>query len=156
MMDRSHEQFGDSIDLFHSTVEQDMIQRLSDHFKLKSIERITVFCEYFGPHSFAGNHESTDPKTLKMFDVAIYKKGFIAPKQFIDIFTGATYMPGIAYHGNLNNIFVEQVRNDTEQFDEGVVCKAQVKDRVLMTKIKTKHWLERLKEKFPKEWEKFV
>ena len=45
----------------------------------------------FGKKSFAGQHEQDDPKDIVLFDVNPHKKGFISPKQFIDILgTGKT------------------------------------------------------------------
>lgn len=156
MMDHTHDQFGDSIRLFQETVAPELLERLGEAYHLKKLERVTAFCEYFGPNSFAGWHDPVDPKELKLIDVAIYKQGLMGPKEFIDTFIGAAFMPGVVYYGNLNQPFIERVKNDTEQLNEGVVCKAQVGKQVLMTKIKTKRWLERLKAKFPKEWEKLV
>ena len=55
---------------------------------VKKPERITAFTEFLGPSSFSGTHVLDKPKTLKLFDVFLFKKGFIKPKRFVEMFNG--------------------------------------------------------------------
>lgn len=43
-------------------------------------------CRVFWKNSFAGNHEESDEKQLKIFDINMYKKGIVLNKEFIKIF----------------------------------------------------------------------
>lgn len=113
---------------------------------------------------FAGTHQADDPKQLKLFDISLYKKGFILPKQFANMFStdiGAE----VVYEGYFNNELIQKVRdNDLDVvLNEGIICKgnndAKVANKygpVWMTKIKTQQYLNRLKAVYQDEWEKFA
>lgn len=46
----------------------------------------TAFTEFFGDSSFAGGHVLGEPKQLKLFDVYLFKKGLMKPRQFVKTF----------------------------------------------------------------------
>jgi len=115
---------------------------------LKNPESAIVYCEFFGPGSFAGNHRMVDKQhmDLVLFDVDIYRKGLLPPDQFVDHF-GALDIPVLCYRGPLTTAYVENVKADSEELEEGVVVKTVYKKQVDMCKIKTRFWLQRLKTK---------
>ena len=55
--------------------------------------------------------ENNDPKDIVIFDVNIHKKGFIPPKDFVNIFKNL-HIPQVVYQGK----FTEQVTK--QYFDE--------------------------------------
>lgn len=124
LFDESDPDFGSAIPLFHETMADGLI----DIFKKKyrDDQQITVFMEFFGPNSFAGKHEPADPKELILIDVSLYKKGLIAPREFVKNFDSVPSAE-VIYEGNLNEVFIEAVRNGEYPVVEGVVVKvAQV------------------------------
>jgi hypothetical protein len=151
--------FGQSIEVFQDTMGQDIIDRVKNYYSpkvFKNFERIVVFCEFFGENSFAGTHDENDEKYLKMFDVHLFKKGFIPPQEFIKIFDKFDNAAELIYQGNLNASYIEEVRQNLNgKLDEGVICKGVVDGRVHMTKVKTQDWLDRIKANFV-DWEKLV
>lgn len=114
----------------------------------KGIERITAFTEFFGPSSFAGSHDETEAKELKLLDVFLFKNGFIPPKTFKKMFEGRDYFPEIIYEGNLNKQFIIDVRDSKYPVDEGVICKGDD----YMIKIKTHAYFEKLRNNFDDTW----
>lgn len=111
-------------------------------------ERAVFFFEFFGPNSFAGNHEDEEHDVV-LFDVSVYRKGFIPPREFIELFEWNVDTPVVLKQGNVNAEFIELVRTGmiNNLTFEGVVCK--MKHPKLGTsisfKIKTLQWLAKLK-----------
>jgi hypothetical protein len=126
----------------------------NDDKDFKNAREVTVFGEYFGPNSFAGWHTPEDKKNNKMnvviFDVDLFQKGIMKPKDFILKFSHLD-IPEVIYEGNYNQSLIDDVRNNYYNLNEGVVVKgttltkkSQV-ENVFMTKIKTNAWLEKVK-----------
>jgi hypothetical protein len=117
----------------------------------RNIQNFIVFCEWYGPNSFAGRHiDPKDQMNLVLFDVNPVTKGFVDPKRFIEDF-GHMEIPRLIHHGNLNQEFINSVKRNDYGLMEGVVCKAKAQDKshqIWMVKIKTDDWLDRLKNKF--------
>lgn len=122
--------------------------------EFRNSKTITVFAEYFGPNSFAGWHDPKDKENnlmeLILFDVDIFQKGLLKPKDFIKKFDHLG-IPEIVYEGNYNQTLIDDVRNNVYGLDEGVVVKGTTKtkrkdvENVFMTKIKTIEWLKKVK-----------
>lgn len=152
LFDRSDEQFGSAIDLFLGTIADDIVTTVVSSFRVTDF---IVFTEYFGPNSFAGTHHDADEKTLKLFDVNLYKKGIVPPREFVKAFGDKEYSAQFLGVHNLNSTLIESVKSNTELV-EGVICKG-VNDRgqLWMTKIKTDKYLDRLKNHYGNNWEKY-
>lgn len=136
---------GKSIELVNDVYGKSLTRRFTD----KRFERAIAYFEFFGPNSFAGNHEESDEFKVVLFDISVYKKGFLPPKDFLDMTAGLD-VPKVVHVGNANQLFEQQVRDGTHPnvSFEGVVCKYVLrKDQVGMFKIKTQAWLDRLKDK---------
>ncbi len=116
-------------------------------FRQQGYEKAVSFCEYFGPNSFAGEH-SDPPETMDviLFDVNPHRRGILDPAAFLKLF-GHLHIPNYLGERCLDSHFVEAVRDG--QLDgvgqEGVVCKAVLKNQLKMTKVKSRTWLVRLR-----------
>lgn len=154
IIDNTHEHFGGAIDIFMNKYSDDLARIFTDNKNYRNSRTFTIFMEYFGPNSFAGQHIDTDVKDVLLFYIFQFKKGFIVPKQFVKDF-GALGIPEVIYKGELTEDFIREVKEDIFGLDEGVICKGVRKtkgnDIVWMTKIKTLNWLERLKKDFGEE-----
>lgn len=153
LFDESDEIFGEAIPLFHDTMAKDIEAVLKKKFR--DDNPVTVFMEFFGPNSFAGQHESNDQKELVLFDVNLYKKGLISPRDFVKYFNTTTNSAKVVYEGNLNEEFIKDVREGKYDLDEGVICKGGKNHDLWMCKIKTNAYLKRLKETFHDKWEDY-
>jgi len=149
MIDQNHPDFGQAIPLFLEKYG-DGLSTVFKNKDYRNTKNFIVFCEWYGPNSFAGHHDPNDKMELLLFDVNPIKKGFVGPKQFIDDF-GHLGIPELIHHGNLNIDFINQVKRNDFNLMEGVVCKwkdNRKAHQVWMVKIKTDAWLNRLKNKF--------
>lgn len=118
-------------------------------FKDLRVDNATLFFEFLGPQSFAGNHVDGDDFSVTLFDVDIYKKGLMMPDDFLDHF-GHLKIPSLLHHGKINWEFANQVYESKlpGMTFEGVVCKAKHPKKTpqpVMFKIKSIAWLEKLK-----------
>lgn len=115
------------------------------------ITEFTAFAELFGPNSFAGQH-TNEPKDVILFDINLHKKGLIPPEQFAKLFKNL-HIPEIIYQGPLTPEFVKKVRE--ELLNEGVVAKGGTNHEIWFCKIKTYHYLNKLKEKFQENYQQY-
>lgn len=134
--------FGNTIKIFNDIGLADQIAEIAINNKWREI---VAFMEYYGPNSFAGRHNDADAKTLTLFDVSIHKQGMLGPKQFLQLFK---YLQIPKFLGNYNwtRGFIEKVFNneiDGVTF-EGVVGKAGEGHKLVMSKAKTKIWLDKV------------
>jgi hypothetical protein len=149
MIDRTNEQFGIGIDIFLNKYGE----KLDNIFrtKYKKVLSFVVFCEFYGDNSFAGQHLESDSKDVVLFDVNQYQKGIIDPFEFVDNF-GELGIPKIIYKGDFNEELVSDIKNNKYNLSEGVIIKGIKKTKksseVFMAKIKTKEWLNKVKDKF--------
>jgi len=104
----------------------------------------------FGKNSFAGQHDPNDEMDVILFDVLLPKKGFVHPKDFIKNF-GHLDIPKLIYEGNFNKSFMKDVEDNVFNLKEGVVVKGVERDRVWMSKVKTKDWYNKLKNLYGEE-----
>lgn len=121
----------------------------------RDFDNIKVFTEYLGTRSFAGLHQDDDPKQLVVFDVLLEPFGMIGPRQFVADF-GHLDIARVVYEGKLTGQFVEDVRSGKFKVPEGVVCKGGTGGSDLwMAKIKTRAYMERLKQHFDEDWKNY-
>ena len=158
---------GKGIEIFMDTMANEVIYRIKDYEgkQFNNLQRITAFAEFFGENSFAGTHYEQDTKELKLFDTFLFKKGFLTPKDFVKLFGDWDKSAEVIYQGNLNDPFIQAIRQNTlegQELFEGVICKGVSKKikspyhgDLWMTKIKTQAYLDRLKNVFADDWEKY-
>lgn len=117
-------------------------------FRAQRWQKAVAFFEYYGPRSFAGNHDPDDEHTVKLFDVAGDKKGLLEPRPFLKLFGDLDHAT-LLYRGNANQNLIEAVRSgELEGMTfEGVVCKGSYVSPglPLMFKLKSQAWYDRLK-----------
>jgi hypothetical protein len=153
LFDESHPIFGEAINL----IKDKYGKFLNEYFLSKDFQNARecqAFFEFFGPNSFAGNHDPNDKKDVVLLDILIGHKEryFILPQDFVKL-GKYVQIPEIIYEGNLNDEFIKDVREGKYPVYEGVVCKGREKSGAFMgkqwmCKIKTNKYLEDLKTKF--------
>jgi len=143
LMDETHEFLGDAVGLFETKYSDS----LSGIFKDERWQKVTCFFEYHSPNSFAGFH-APETHDVTLLDVNVYKKGFLPPNEFVRTFKDVD-IPRLLRRGNVNATFEEEVRSGTLEgmTFEGVVCKAMVKRKFWLFKIKNRAWIDKLKER---------
>jgi len=115
-------------------------------------DSMIVYCEFWGPKSFAGEHEVNDDHVLTPIDVAIYKQGLLATDGFVEKF-GADFDLGYLGVQAWDQPFVDAVRWST--FDgmsfEGVVGKSGSGHQRKAIKLKSKAWVEKVIQQYGEE-----
>jgi len=131
---------GGSISLIKEKYEED----LSRIFVKQKWASIVCFFEYYGPNSFAGHHIDKD-LTITLIDVNPYKEGILQPAKFIELFKYVD-TPKVLFEGHITTDFVDKVKSSNMKgmTFEGCVCKGTEKNRIIMFKIKSNAWLEKL------------
>lgn len=142
LIDENTKPLGKSIKILKDKYEDD----LSMVFKEHKWRDVICFFEYYGPNSFAGQHIDTDELTTTLIDVNPYKEGILAPRDFIRYF-GHLDIPNVLFEGKVTPEFIDKVKqsNVPGMSEEGCVCKGIDKNQIVMFKIKTNAWLDRLK-----------
>ena len=147
LFDQNTPLYGPAVQIFNDRIGDGVVEQIRQAYG-KKVERITAFCEFFGPNSFAGTHQEGDLMTLRLFDVSVFKKGFISPKEFSQLFN-ADWAAQLDYKGPLSQEFIDSVRNGQNELFEGVVCKGGESHGLWRTKVKSVAYLERLKASYP-------
>lgn len=118
-------------------------------FKEQEWKDALCFFEFWGPSSFAGTHNFEEKMDVTLIDVNPFKQGILYPADFIRLF-GHLEIPTVCYSGFVTTELFDQVKQSTlpGMTCEGVVCKAANDNTKMpiMFKIKSKKWLDRLKE----------
>lgn len=159
LFDHTDPDFGPAIPIFMEKFSPQLCELFKQDAFLREQQEITVFTEFFGPRSFGGLHLPDDPKELVMFDVWVYKRGLMGPKEFVKTFSGVVPTAKVIYQGKFGGQFADDVRKGKYASDgvfEGVVCKTGTGGRDLfMCKIKTDAYLTKLKAVFHEKWQNF-
>lgn len=113
------------------------------------VQSLTAFAEYAGPNSFAGSHDSEDPKSLILFDVTQDGR-MLGPYDFLQRY-GHLPIPRVIYRGKFKGQVLEDVYEGRLGVAEGVV----VKGDGWMAKIKTRAYQEKLKSRFGESWQDY-
>jgi len=88
---------------------------------------------------------------LRLIGVFLFKKGFMAPRDFVKTFGDLPYAAEVVYDGNLNKQFIEDVKTGKYPVYEGVVAKGDD----FMVKIKTDVYFKRLNEVYGTEYRNY-
>ena len=150
MIDEKHPQFGKAVTLFLNKYDEGLSRVFTDKKEYREIRNFVVFSEYFGEKSFAGYHETDDIMDIVLFDVNMFQKGWVKPKDFIDNFNHLG-IPRLMYHGNFNRSLISDVKEGKFDVKEGIMAKGLRRTKgdelVWMTKIKTQDWFDKLRRK---------
>lgn len=144
MVDHKDEQFGKAVNLFMEKYSENLMYVFGRKYNQDRKAIFTVFGEYVGPNSFAGRHVIGDPMDIVLFDVWIYKNGWVKPQKFIDNF-GHLNIPKVVYEGEMTDEFIYDIQTNRYKLDEGVIAKGEQDNDVFMCKVKTKSWLNKVK-----------
>lgn len=122
---------------------------LSKVFRKQRWDKATVFFEFFGPTSFAGQHFDEEHDVV-IFDVAVHRQGFLEPRPFLKLFDHL-HLPTLLHHGNFTHELQDQIANSELEgmTFEGVVAKGpwdKKTGRPLMFKWKSLAWIRKLKD----------
>jgi hypothetical protein len=140
--------FGEALPLFQQTLAEPLTRTFRD----QRWDTAVVFCEFWGPGSFAGVHVPGEPKRLTILDVAPHKQGILGPRDFLDLFLGRWFLPERFEVPRFLGItrwtrgYVDSVRRgDVEGVTfEGVVGKAGEGHHQIRSKAKTQAWIDQV------------
>lgn len=161
LIDKTTPFWSEMVEIF----ERDLKRPLENLFKNKDFRdyrEIIVFGEFVGDNSFAGFHEN-EPHKIVVFDLMVGHKQrkFLKPRDFIKTLRGLIEIPKVIYEGNLNDQFIQDVRDNKFGLKEGVICKGNETSGafcggVWSCKIKTNEYFEKLKAKFAENWKNYA
>lgn len=134
--------FEEAICIFNNKYAEDLDKIFRENKIFNRIEKVTVYGEFFGKNSFAGQHDWNEDHDLIIFDVFFYKKDYLSPANFLKVFDSIK-TPLLKYTGPLTE---EYIRGVEDEEGEGHVYKGVDNDKVFMGKIKTIKWLDKVKE----------
>lgn len=147
LLDASEQPLGEAVHLFN----EKYADALESIFRKNRFQKATAFMEFYGENSFAGFH-AEEKHDVMLFDLHVYKKGMLPPKEFLKLFEGKVETAPLLYEGKATASFIEQVRTSNLEgmTFEGVVCKGALDNRrrPVTFKIKSEAWLTRLKTKY--------
>ncbi len=149
MFDRTHPEFGASIDVFISKYEADLNKVFREKI-YRDYKGMVAFCEWVGPNSAYGLHAPGETLDTILLDIAPSDRGagFVEPRTFLKYF-GHLDIPQVIYDGNMNRQFIEDIRVGKYPVKEGVMCKGVQQNnkgrRVWIVKAKTNAWLDGLR-----------
>jgi len=147
LLDARHPILGEAIGLIQDRMEDDLCRI----FEKMRWHEATAFFEFWGPSSFAGWHLPGEEHSVTLIDVKPFKHGILNPDEFLDLF-GHLHVPKLVHRGNMNAEVEEEIRSSRMPgvTFEGVVCKIKTSGKQQspeMFKVKTRAWLQRLKDK---------
>lgn len=154
----AHPGLSDCIDLFN-----EQIKPLGDYLlsaKYSTYSEITIFTEYAGKQSFAGQHQPNDPKRLYVIDVLLDSE-FLPLTNFVTDFGTGLWLPldcfpTIVYNGKYSGQFVQDIRSGKYPVNEGVIVRSpHPKHNSYRAKIKTHAYMERLQHEFKDNWHNY-
>jgi len=145
-------QFFEGVKIFDEKFSEGLDELFRTEKRFRGIDRITVYGEFFGDNSFAGIHDWNEPHDIFLYDVFLYKKGYLPPREFKDVFQENFDCCIQFWNGLFNEEIVKKVESNTMnrkfKLEEGMVFKGVEEGKVFMFKIKTDEWLQKVKEKY--------
>jgi hypothetical protein len=115
-----------------------------DNKLFRGVDTITVYGEFYGPQSFAGQHYWYEDHDVIIFDMFLYKKDFVKPRDFIDIF-GHLDIPKLLCSDILDEQMIRDIESNYCNVKEGLVLKGVDEGKVFMIKVKTLEWLTKIR-----------
>jgi hypothetical protein len=92
LLDPNEQPLGEAVQLIEQLTDE-----LGKRLKKERVQKATFYFEFLGDSSFAGTHEDDEHRVV-LFDIDIYKRGLLPPKDFIK-FTDGLPVPEMVYHG---------------------------------------------------------
>lgn len=124
LIDETTPFWGEMVTVFKDTVQEPLEKLFSKDKDFRDYREIIVYGEFLGENSFAGRHEN-EPHEIVIFDVLLGHKQrkFLRPQDFVKIIGKEVKIPDVIYSGNLNEEFIQNVRDNNFNLKEGVICK---------------------------------
>lgn len=144
MIKNASSPFCEAIDIFNEKYAVSLDKIFRENILFRGIEKITVYAEFFGEHSFAGQHDWNEPHDVVIFDVFMYKKDFVRMGDFENLF-GHLGIPEIVHRGILDEDVIDSIVTNIYNLKEGVVFKGVINKNVWMAKVKTQEWLNKVR-----------
>lgn len=126
--------------------------------------KLTLFTEFLGPKSFAGQHTPGDTMEHIIIDVMKGKR-LLKPDEFVDLFGGTEWnvkggwdkfnVAKLLYMGKYSGQLVEDIRHGKYPVKEGAIIKGLIGSQVYMAKVKTNAYMDRLKNEFKDTWQDY-
>jgi hypothetical protein len=138
--------FIEAVTIFEEQYAEKFDEIFTEAKEFRGVPIITIFGEFYGPNSFAGIHDWKEPHDLIFYDTFIYKKGFLPPSDFMNLFEELPIQK-LLWKGILDKDFVSSIETN-EELSEGVVYKGVEEKEIFMGKIKTFKWLESIRNKY--------
>lgn len=142
-----NDQFFKMVEIFKEKYAAKVDEIFRKHKIFKNVDTITLYGEFYGPNSFGGFHDWDDEHDIYFFDAFLYKRNFLTPSEFYSEFNSIN-MPKLIYKGPFNYQFIEDIENNKYNLREGVVYKFVNDKFIILGKIKTLEWLQKIKEKY--------
>jgi hypothetical protein len=136
--------FIEAANIFKDKYSETLDKIFNENKLFRGIDTITVYGEFFGPSSFAGIHNWKEDHDLIIFDMFLYKKDFLKPRDFIDIF-GHLDIPKLVFQDILDEKIIKDIVANVYRLKEGLVLKGVIENKVFMVKVKTKQWLDKIR-----------
>jgi hypothetical protein len=160
LLDASQPLLGRAVRLIHEGYGDGLAKVFAEDPALGLPRQATAYFEFFGPHSFAGQHDpevlgvpANEPLRVVLIDVNVHRRGFVSAERFIDRF-GHLGIPRVVHRGELSREFIADVRADCFGTPEGVILKGGEAHQRWMAKVKTTAYMHRLKSFFRGDWQK--
>jgi len=136
--------FVEAVDIFMNKYSIDLDKIFCENKLFRGVDTITVYGEFAGPNSFAGQHVWNEEHDVTIFDMFMYKKDFVKPADFIDIF-GHLDIQKFVFKGLLTVSLLNTIITNVYGLKEGVVLKGVSEGKVWMVKVKTQKWLDKVR-----------
>ena len=138
--------FTEGVNVFMDKYATTLDKIFCENKLFRGIDTITVYGEFYGPNSFAGQHKRDEDHDVVIYDMFLYKKDFVKPADFIDIF-GHLDIPKLHYKCIFDEVTLWSVQfNDIRMnLKEGIVFKGVEEGKVFMFKVKTDEWLAKIR-----------
>jgi hypothetical protein len=144
MIKNASNPFTEAVDIFMDKYSKPLDEIFCENKIFRGVDTITVYGEFFGEHSFAGQHVWDEYHDLVIFDMFLYKKDYLKPADFIDIF-GHLDIPRLVYQGLLDEYIIKDIVSNVYGLKEGLVLKGVNEGKVWMVKVKTQEWLDKVR-----------
>ena len=136
--------FTEAVNIFMDKYSEPLDKIFCENKIFRGIDTITVYGEFFGEHSFAGQHDWNEEHDVVIFDMFLYKKDFLKPGDFVGVF-GHLDIPEVIIRGLLDEKIIEDIISNIYGLQEGLVLKGVIENKVWMVKVKTQAWLNKVR-----------
>jgi len=146
MIKNKENPFVEAVNLFMDKYAIPLDKIFNEEKIFRGVDTITVYGEFFGESSFAGQHNWDEEHDVVIFDMFLYKKDFLKPGDFIDLFSHLG-IPQVLFKGLLTEQAIQFIEWNCfeNKLKEGAVFKGVDNNKVWMAKVKTQQWIEKVR-----------